>query len=367
MPDVRIDKLKVAEAMKYDFGRVDQQMPVEQVINLMLQNRWDEVMVTDGDHGFMGIATKEQLVKSVSNGFSQEQPIMEICSRDIIYSHEQEYLTEARDIMRRRKIGRLPVLNSDKKVVGMLTSMDVCSGFSFKLEALGKHMYAVMENIAEAIQVIDRAGTVNVWNNSAEKLFGIKAKDIIGRNLADFFPDDIMLRVIKTLKPYNNIFCELREGVYAVRNAVPVITASGENMGAVCTTLNVSKEKTLIEKLDQVSNKVKTLECRKCKIGCSEKDDDTFFYTTNMATKRCLERAKRVGHTDAAVLIQGESGTGKELMANVIYRNSQRAQSPLIAVNCSAIPEALFESEMFGYGPGTFTGGNRLGKPGKFE
>ncbi len=368
MPDVRINKLKVAEAMKYDFGRVDQHMPVEQVINLMLQNRWDEIMVTDDDHGFVGIATKEHLVKSVSSGFSQERPIIEICSRNVIYSHDQESLAVARDIMRRRKIGRLPVLNSDQKVVGMLTSIDVCSGFSFKLETLGKHMYAVMENIAEAIQVIDCDGTVSVWNNSAEKLFGIKAKDIIGRNLADFLPDDIMLRVIKTLKPYNNIFCELREGVYAVRNVVPVITSSGENIGAVCTTLNVSKEKTLIEKLDQVTNRVKTLKCRKCGLDCSEEEgDDTSFYTINMATKQCLGRAKRVGRTDATVLIQGESGTGKELMAKVIYRNSKRDQCPFIAVNCSAIPEALFESEMFGYGPGTFTGGNRLGKPGKFE
>ena len=363
MPDVRIDKLRVAEAMKHDFGCVDQHMPVEQVINLMLQNRWDEVMITD-NHDFLGIVTKEHLVKSVSGGFSQKRPIIDICCRDIIYSHEQESLAEARDTMRRRRIGRLPVLNNDEKVVGMLTAVDVCNGFSFKMEKVSKYLYAVMENIAEAIQVIDCDGTVNVWNNSSEKLFGIKAKDIIGRNLADFFPDDLMFQVIKTFKPHNDIFCELREGVYAIRNAVPVITANGKTIGAVCTSLNVTREKTLIEKLDQATNRVKALESRR---SCRENDDNKLFYTTNKAAKRCLTRAKRVGFTDATVLIQGESGTGKELMAEVIYRNSKRAQCPFIAVNCSAIPEALFESEMFGYGPGTFTGGNRLGKPGKFE
>jgi len=365
MPDERIDRLKVAEAMKYDFGRVDKHMPVGQVINLMLENRWDEVMVTDHDQGFVGIATKEHLVKCVSSGFSQERPIKEICCQDIIYTHEQESLSEARDTMRMRRIGRLPVLNCDKKVVGMLTSMDVCNGFSFKMENLSKYMYAVMENIAEAIQVIYPDGTVNVWNDSAEKLFGIKAKDIMGRNLADFFPDDIMLQVSKTLKPHHNIFCELQEGVYAVRNALPVITASGKNIGVVCTSLNVSKEKSLIEKLDQATHRVKALEGRK--MSCIENNDDSCFYTVNTETKLCLERAKRVGNTDATVLIQGESGTGKELMANVIYCNSKRNKCPFIDVNCSAIPEALFESEMFGYGPGTFTGGNRLGKPGKFE
>lgn len=364
MPDVRIDKLKVAEAMKHDFGRVNKHMPVEQVIDLMLQNRWDEIMVTDDDQGFLGIATKEHLVKCVSNGFPKGRPVMDICCRNIIYSNEHESLAEARDTMRRYRIGRLPVLNEDKDVIGMLTSVDVCNGFSFKMEKLIKYMNAVIENIAEAIQVIDCSGTVNVWNNSAEKLFGVRAKDILGRKLADFFPDDMMLQVMKTFKPHCNVFCELRTGVYAVRNALPVTAPNGETVGVVCTTLNVSKEKTLIEKLDRATEKVKTLKGR---MYCSEVDEDTFFYTINTKTKRCLDRAKRVGSTDATVMIQGESGTGKELMANVIYCHSKRYKSPFIAVNCSAIPEALFESEMFGYGPGTFTGGNRLGKPGKFE
>ena len=78
-------------------------------------------------------------------------------------------------------------------------------------------------------------------------------------------------------------------------------------------------------------------------------------------------QAKRVGATDATVLIQGESGTGKELMANVIYQNSKRSKQPFIAVNCSAIPSTLFESEMFGYEAGSFTGGSKSGKQGKFE
>lgn len=363
MPDIKINELKVAAAMRRDFGCVDRHMLVGQTIKLMLQNHWDEVMVINDARDFLGLVTKERLMKKVSNGFPQSRPVIEICCRTIIYTHEQEALVDARDIMRRHKIGRLPVLDSNGQVSGMLTSMEVCSGFSSKLEMLGKHMHAVMENIAEAIQVIDCDGKVNFWNNGAEKLFGIKAKDIIGRNLADFFPDDIMLRVIKTLKSHNNIFCELREGVYAIRNVVPIITSSGESIGAVCTILDVSHEKALIEKLEQVNNRVKTLERR---IGCSE-DTDDIFYTINMATKRVLVQAKRVALTDATILIQGESGTGKELVANVIYRNSKRAQCPFIAVNCSTIPETLFESEMFGYEPGTFTGGNRSGKPGKFE
>ncbi|MEW5807087.1 MAG: sigma-54 dependent transcriptional regulator [Acidobacteriota bacterium] len=74
----------------------------------------------------------------------------------------------------------------------------------------------------------------------------------------------------------------------------------------------------------------------------------------------------RVAMVDSSVLISGESGTGKELFARAIHFNSSRAQEPFITVNCSAIPEHLFESELFGHRKGAFTGAVS-DKVGKFE
>jgi two-component system response regulator HydG len=79
-----------------------------------------------------------------------------------------------------------------------------------------------------------------------------------------------------------------------------------------------------------------------------------------------LETVSQVAPSEASILIQGESGTGKELVAAAIYRNSGRREGPFISLNCAAITETLFESELFGHEKGSFTGAHRRTE-GRFQ
>jgi DNA-binding NtrC family response regulator len=81
---------------------------------------------------------------------------------------------------------------------------------------------------------------------------------------------------------------------------------------------------------------------------------------------RALDRARQAAASGADVLIEAESGTGKELVARLIHRLSPRRDHAFVAVNCSAFPETLLESELFGYARGAFTGAT-VAKPGRFE
>ena len=80
----------------------------------------------------------------------------------------------------------------------------------------------------------------------------------------------------------------------------------------------------------------------------------------------CLAKARSAAMSDVTLLLLGENGTGKNLIAQAIHNASPRAAGPFVAMNCSAFPETLLESELFGHERGAFTGAERMRK-GRFE
>ena len=88
---------------------------------------------------------------------------------------------------------------------------------------------------------------------------------------------------------------------------------------------------------------------------------------TSHAITQVKQHALTASKYDSNILLTGETGTGKGLFARAIHNASPRRDYPFVAVNCTAIPESLLESELFGYEAGAFTGASKNGKPGKFE
>lgn len=85
----------------------------------------------------------------------------------------------------------------------------------------------------------------------------------------------------------------------------------------------------------------------------------------DLALEHNVQIARRVVERNVPIMLLGETGTGKEVFAQALHRSSSRAQQPFVAINCASIPEALIESELFGYVPGAFTGARKEGHAGK--
>src|SRR5699024_5287204 len=88
---------------------------------------------------------------------------------------------------------------------------------------------------------------------------------------------------------------------------------------------------------------------------------------SSSSLEAAIAAGQKASKSDTSVVLYGESGTGKELFAQSIHSHGPRHEGPFIAINCAAIPRDLVESELFGYTPGSFTGADTAGRPGKFE
>ena len=96
------------------------------------------------------------------------------------------------------------------------------------------------------------------------------------------------------------------------------------------------------------------------------RSEASMFWGDSEAMRTLRQMIEKVAPTDATILIAGENGTGKELAARALHAGSRRADAPMIAVNCAAIPEELIESELFGHEKGAFTSADQA-RAGRFE
>ncbi len=134
----------------------------------------------------------------------------------------------------------------------------------------------------------------------------------------------------------------------------------------------IVKTKDIKEKLLTVVNNIRKNQKLKTRINTLEQEVKRHYSFQNIivgqseAIRRIFSMLEKAIETNITVLVSGETGTGKELIAKAIHYNSKRKSEPLVAVNMSAIPKELAESELFGHEKGAFTGAI-ASRPGKFE
>ena len=225
--------------------------------------------------------------------------------------------------------------------------------------------------IKSGIWITDSKGKVIMVNEESLKTGGLKREDVIGKTTEELLEmgyildDSSVLKAILSGKE-ESIVQRTGEGSMLVATSVPVFH-EGELDIIICTEMDITdviKLKALLDKQKSIAQKYKS-EIMRIKNQLNTDSDEIVSYNLEMI--RIKEMAIKIGAMDATVVITGESGTGKEVVANLIQKNSKRADKAFIKVNCAAIPETLFESEFFGYEKGTFTGANVNGKMGIFE
>ncbi|WP_068619769.1 sigma 54-interacting transcriptional regulator [Paenibacillus tuaregi] len=263
----------------------------------------------------------------------------------------------------------LAIVLRDDQPVGYITSGDIIQAAVHAHQCLEAYFQTTLETLNPdiAITLINEEGRVAVWTSGAEHIFSIQKEEIIGKPASDFFPIDRLqsLKTLQTGESVHKMQHRPRQNMFVLINSNPVLL-DGQIIGAVAAESDLTTQMRLHNELLQMTNKVHHLQKEVAMLSPSQNPYQQ-IKGTSPAIKSSIETIKKISTTKATVLIQGESGTGKELFAQAIHSAREKDGAPFIAINCGAIPGALFESELFGYEKGAFSGADPKGKKGKIE
>lgn len=239
---------------------------------------------------------------------------------------------------------------------------------SFFQEIIGE-LEAVINSSSEGLWICDGEANVLRMNPASERIHGVKAEDVIGRNMQElvdegFIDKSATLEVIKARATVNIL--QHRKGRKLVITGTPVFDSNGKMIRIVSSVRDITEIETLQRDLEEQEAMKDQLRNHMLELQHMELESRRVIAKSPCMLK-ALRQAIKVGSVDSSVLILGESGVGKGLIADIIHKNSHRYQKPLIKLNCGAIPDSLIESELFGYEKGAFTGAKTGGKPGYLE
>lgn len=228
-------------------------------------------------------------------------------------------------------------LNFLKQISGFISSQAYLFLENSYAESKKEFLKVILNKIEEGILIYDNNHLLTHMNEFSIKLFNTK---ILQENLF--------------IQPLNDNF--LGKNAYSIIYNDKKLDVFGEIF-----TFSPFEKVLIFKEKKAIHNSI--LHVTNSTTGTLVKD--FIFYSDSM--KKLFERINKISKNPSTVLITGESGTGKEIIARTIHMNSNRVNQPFIAINCGAIPEALLESEFFGYVKGSFTGADPRGKIGKFE
>jgi PAS domain S-box-containing protein len=240
----------------------------------------------------------------------------------------------------------------------------------FTQKMMVEQLSAIIDSSYDGLWICDGEGKVVRINKASEEINGIKAEQVINKRMEDLVAEGLIDRsvTLEVLKARATVTMiqQLRNGKQVLVTGNPVFDSNAQITMVVVNDRDITELNKLRAELEE--SRALSREYRRALSGInSEKEFLSNVVVRSEPIQRVFETALKVAEVDSTVLIQGESGVGKGLIAKLIHRASKRKQGPFIKVDCSAIPESLIESELFGYERGAFTGALTRGKPGHFE
>jgi PAS domain S-box-containing protein len=237
---------------------------------------------------------------------------------------------------------------------------------------LNAQLNAIFQSSSDGILVCDGKGDILKMNGASEKLNGMKAKDVIGKNVAHFvasgvFDRSVTMEVLETKRQVSIMQYIKKTNKHLLVTGTPSFDEKGNIFLVVVNERDMTQLNAMKGQLEQSRMVAERFKDELVQLSMQELEGQEIIAESE-PMRRVLSMALRLARFDASnILILGESGTGKGVVAKFIHKTGKRSQKPFVQINCAALPETLLEAELFGYEKGAFTGARQEGKLGLFE
>jgi transcriptional regulator with PAS, ATPase and Fis domain len=268
-------------------------------------------------------------------------------------------------------INRIPIVENGECVGASLAFLDVSDVEKIARELeIVKDMQTTIDGVlsssSDGVFVSDISGIIKYVNECACLLLSQDRERIIGRRLQDLLQTESPSEAARS--GCAEVDSRDIHGKKCIVSHIP-FRAGGRDVTGVVSTVYLNDNAVTEEIARKWLYLNHQVQYYRDELENRDGDGNRFdrMVTMNPAFDRIKAEARFIAKSSSTVLLTGESGVGKDMFARCIHEASPRAKKPFIKVSCVSIPETLFESELFGYAPGSFTGALKNGKPGYFE
>lgn len=342
------------------------------------------IVLTDNDGCILHIQGKEDIVKEfikmnfIIGAYMNEKSIGTNAMGTAISEDKPVQITAKEhfiDAFHNLTCSAAPIHNSSGKIIGTLNLTGKCekkhphtlglvifgvkaieneldkSKASVILKETYNYMESVIDNVSKGIMIVDTKGKIKNVNTLVARIFNKEKERLINEDIDYIIPGwyNILEMFEKDKISYSKEIKVKHNSSYKIILDFKPIKTKDRVIGMV---IIMTEEK---------------------EVNINIEGNTGAFYNfediigESHALINVITNCKIISNSPSTVLITGESGTGKEVLAQAMHNYSHRKNNKFVAINCGAIPENIIESELFGYEDGTFTGGRKGGKQGKFE
>ncbi|WDV44403.1 sigma 54-interacting transcriptional regulator [Clostridiaceae bacterium M8S5] len=340
-----LKNIKLIDLMQDDIFTSSINTKTNDMLERMVAEDKQNVIITDSDKIFAMLSLMD-ILKAHKSGIKIRDYIKNNNKYLKFALYKENSSIDLINILQKEsEIEAIPILDRDKRPIGLIDETQIRRLYSLLIDKSYVLFNNIIDNLHDAICVVDEDSRVLLWNQSAQKLYKIAEDEIVDKLITDKFPTALLPKVIAQKKEYRNIYNNPRENCYDIISATPLYDGH-KCIGAVSCDMDISELFRISKLLNDAMSNISMLENEVSKLNESRLTLSQ-IKTKNTRLKSTIKLCKNISKSKVNILISGESGTGKEVLSRAIHIESSM-KGHFVSVECDKSSQEDLKKELFG-------------------